>query len=38
MSLRVRERTTRRAVGKTIANLYKSRWQIELFFKWIKRI
>ena len=24
-------------VGKTIANLYKSRWQIELFFKWIKQ-
>ena len=21
-------------VGKTIANLYKSRWQIELFLKW----
>ena len=24
-------------VGKTIADLYKSRWQIELFFKWIKQ-
>ena len=24
-------------MGKTIANLYKSRWQIELFFKWIKQ-
>ena len=24
-------------VGKTIANLYKSRWKIELFFKWIKQ-
>ena len=24
-------------VGKTIANLYKSRWQIEAFFKWIKQ-
>ena len=24
-------------VGKTIANLYKSRWQIELFFKWVKQ-
>ncbi len=23
--------------GKTIADLYKSRWQIELFFKWIKQ-
>ena len=22
---------------KTIANLYKSRWQVELFFKWIKQ-
>jgi IS4 transposase len=21
----------------TIANLYKSRWQVELFFKWIKQ-
>ena len=26
-----------RWVGKTIADLYKSRWQIELFFKWIKQ-
>ena len=24
-------------VGRTIADLYKSRWQIELFFKWIKQ-
>ena len=24
-------------VGKTIADLYKSRWRIELFFKWIKQ-
>ena len=24
-------------VGKTIADLYKSRWQIELFFKWVKQ-
>ena len=24
-------------VGKTIADLYKSRWQVELFFKWIKQ-
>ena len=24
-------------VGKTTADLYKSRWQIELFFKWIKQ-
>ena len=24
-------------VGKTIADIYKSRWQIELFFKWIKQ-
>ena len=23
--------------GKTIADIYKSRWQIELFFKWIKQ-
>jgi len=23
--------------AKTIANLYKSRWQVELFFKWIKQ-
>jgi len=23
--------------SKTIANIYKSRWQIELFFKWIKQ-
>jgi len=23
--------------GKTIANIYKSRWQVELFFKWIKQ-
>ena len=27
----------RKWVGKTIADLYKSRWQIELFFKWIKQ-
>jgi IS4 transposase len=23
--------------AKTIANIYKSRWQVELFFKWIKQ-
>jgi IS4 transposase len=23
--------------AKTIADLYKSRWQVELFFKWIKQ-
>ena len=23
--------------AKTIADIYKSRWQVELFFKWIKQ-
>jgi putative transposase len=23
--------------AKTIANIYKARWQVELFFKWIKK-
>ena len=29
--------TNFRLSAKTVANIYKSRWQVELFFKWIKQ-
>ena len=29
--------TNNTTLAQTIADIYKSRWQIELFFKWIKQ-